>query len=681
VRWTAAAVAHPRSTVLAAVLLAVAALAFAAVHLELRTSNLDLVDPELPTVARFRDFAHAFGTPNVLVVVVEGDDPGAVHAAVDDLAPKLRAVAGVRSVVAGLPFDRTALAMLGVGPWFGSADGKLACLFVQPVDVESRAEALAPVVAGVKKVLSEEASDGSHPGISAGVTGLPAYALDDRDVIQHDVSRLSLVAFALVLLLFVTAFGAFVRPLAAMLSLLLAVAVTLGLAAVYPGHLTLLSAFFASILFGLGVDFGIHLVDRVEELLAAGHDTAAALPLAVDGLGNGLVVSALTTAGAFFALAFAGFRGFAELGVVAGAGVLVCLAATFTVLPALLVLLPARRRGERRLEERRLGRLLLALQSRPLAAVLAAAVLLSPLVAHPGFDSDYLNLQPRGSETVRLERDLVAKTDFSPQFAAFVVDDAGTAEDYAASLRRDPTVGAVRSAADLDALAFLSPTSERELAALRDAFVAADGRHAVYAYPDGDVWDPRVRDRFLDHLRRLDPGVTGMPVLGAFMIERSRRALRLGALLGSAVVLLFVAAGFRRLRPTLLAVVPTAGGVALMLALMRLLGIPFNPLNVMALPVVLGIAVDDGVHLVHRWLAEGGDLARTLAGTGRSVVLTSATSLAAFGSLVFTSHRGLASFAAVLCLGVGSALVLSVLLLPQLLRLALPATRIAGSST
>ena len=668
---TRLSVRRPRRVLAAAVLLATAAVAFAAVHLELRTSNLDLVDPALPPVARFRDFAATFGTPNVLLVVAEGDDPTAVRRALDAAAPELTALPGVRSVVAALPWDRTALALLGIPPGFGSEDGRLAVAFVQPADTESRAEALAPVVAGVRRVLGEAAAH--EAGVSLGVTGLPAYALDDRDVIQHDVSRLSLVAFALVLALFVAAFAALVRPLLAMVSLALAVAVTLGLATLYPGHLTLLSAFFASILFGLGVDFGIHLVDRVEELRATGLAEAEALPRAMAGIGRGLATGAVTTAGAFFALAFCGFRGFAELGVIAGTGVLVCLLATATVLPALLALFPPRRRRERRLGERRMGRLLLALQSRPLAALLAAAALLAPLAAHPGFDSDYLNLQPEGSETVRLEREVVRRTAFSPQFAALVAPSRDAAAALAARLAADPAVGAVRSAADLDLLAGLPVADPQALRALRAGFVAPDGRAAVYAYPQGDVWDPAVRDRFLAHVQRVDPTATGMPVLGKFMIDRSRRALAIGAVLGSLVVLLCVAADFRRLRPALLAVVPTFAGVAAMLALMRLCGVRFNPLNVMALPVVLGIAVDDGVHLVHRWLAERGDLARTLAGTGRSVVLTSLTSLAAFGSLAFTRHRGLASFAIVLSLGVGAALVASVLLLPQLLRLLLPA--------
>lgn len=195
-----------------------------------------------------------------------------------------------------------------------------------------------------------------------------------------------------------------------------------------------------------------------------------------------------------------------------------------------------------------------------------------------------------------------------------------------------------------------------------------DARFAVYAYPREDVWQPEKQDAFLDHMSAIDAGVTGMPVLGRFMVERSQRALSITAALGATLLLVGVFADFRRPWPALLAALPAFLTVASLHALMRLSGLAWNPLNVMALPVVLGIAVDDGVHLVHRFLTERGDLARTLASTGRSVVLTSATTIVAFGSLAFTSHRGLASFALALTIGVASALVISVIVLPELLR-------------
>jgi predicted RND superfamily exporter protein len=671
-RLAAVSVAHPwRVLAVTAVLVAVSA-GWAAGHLRLATSNLDLVDRKLPPVAAFRDFAREFGTPNLLVVVLEGGDPAALAAAVDRLEPRLAALPGVLGVEARLPWSAQTLRRFGAEPYFTSRDRRLFFLFVQPDDPDSSAAALAPFVSGVRQALAEAHLESS--GIHAGLTGLPKYALDDKEVIQRDIGSLSVLAFLLVLGLFVAAFASFLRPLAAMAALLAAVGVLLGPIAVYPGHLTLLSAFFASILFGLGVDYGIHVIDRVEELLAAGTAERQALVAAVESLAPGLATGALTTAFAFFSLDFCGFRGFEELGVIAGMGVLVCLLAMVTVLPALLALTsrrPAATRAPRRRPQRRLGRLLVRLQHPVTAVLVGGAALVAPLAGGPGFDTDYLNLQPKGSETVRLERQMVEGSGLSPQFAAFVTGSRREAAELTARLRRDTTVGEVHSVADLDLLAALGAAPEPgradQLEELRRRFESPAGRFAVYAYPDGDVWDAARQAEFLAHMRAVAPQVTGMPILGNFMIARSQRALKIAAVLSSLTILLWVAADFRKLRWTAAAVLPTFAGMAAMVGLMRLFGVPFNPLNVLALPVVLGIAVDDGVHIVHRFLAEGGALGPTLVGTGRSVVLTSLTSIAAFGALAWTSHRGLASFALALTLGVAAVLVLSVLVLPQVL--------------
>ena len=68
-------------------------------------------------MATFRAFARTFGTPNKLVVVLRGDDPEALESAVDDAAARLRAVPGVRGVLARLPYDAEALARLGRDPY------------------------------------------------------------------------------------------------------------------------------------------------------------------------------------------------------------------------------------------------------------------------------------------------------------------------------------------------------------------------------------------------------------------------------------------------------------------------------------------------------------------------------------------------------------------------------------
>lgn len=597
----AVAVRRPRTVLAVAAALALIAAGLVATRLELKSSNLDLVDPDLPEIARFRDFADRFGTPNVLVVVLEGSDGRVLGELAEAMAARLPSVTGVRSALARLPFRDETLGALGVDPYFRSDDGRLLFVFVQPDDPGSSATTIAPFVDGVREAVA--GLDPARYGATVGYTGLPQYALDDRDFVRDDISRLSGISFLLVAALFALGFRGLRAPLLAMAVLAFSALVTAGIAAVVPGHLTLVSAFFFSILFGLGIDYAIHLLGRVEELEAEDVALEVALVDAARFLGPGLGTGATTTALSFLVLLASGFRGFAELGGLAGVGILVALFATVALLPALLVLAPRRRSPAR--PRRRFAALLLRLQRPGLAVALAAASVAALAAGLPGFDGNYLDLEPKGSEAVRLEREMVARSRFAPQFAAFVAPDAEAAKALARRLRGEPTVAGVRAATDFAPL--LAVGAELDgYDDFRSLYVDSEGRQAVYAFPAGDVWNPEFQERFLAAMRSIDPRVTGMPVVGQFLVERSRQALRRTAWLAAAMLLLVVLADFRQPVAALLATLPTFLGLAAALGAMKLLGVPFNPLNVLALPVVLGIAEDSGVHLVHRFLAERG---------------------------------------------------------------------------
>ncbi|HSK76175.1 MAG TPA: MMPL family transporter [Thermoanaerobaculia bacterium] len=669
-RLAEAATARPGWTVAAALVLAALSLVFALARIEIKTSNLDLVDPGLPEVARFRDFAQSFGTPNVLVVVLEGNDPAKLRAAVDRTAAEIRGAHGVRAVFGRLPYEPASLfplAMMGIDPYFTSRDKTLAFLFVQPSDPDSSAETIAPFVKAVRERIA--AAHLETDGIHAGLTGLPQYALDDKDIIQRDTSRLSAVSFLLILGLFAVGFSEFSRPLLASATLAASGLFVLGVIAVVPGHLTLVSATFFSALFGLGIDYGTYVVDRFEEHLADGQEKRRALVTAVRELGPGLTTGALTTAFAFYTMMFSGFRGFEELGFIGGTGILIALFLMATLLPALLMLGGGKRRRERPLLERRVGRFLARVQRPGLAAALAVLTLAGLAFGLPRFDGDYLNLQPKDSEAVRLERKMIERSAFSPQFAAFVVDSPEKAKEITEKLRRQDTVGSVRSAADIALLDAVAKPIPGEHDAFLASFQAKDGRLAVYAYPNGNVWDPAFESRFLSQMRAIDPNVTGMPVLGRFMIDLSKHALLVTAALSAVVILLLVLLDLKSPAWSALALLPAVLSVAATLASMRLLGIDFNPLNVMALPVILGTVVDAGAQIVHRFREERRDLGRTLAGSGAAVLLCVLTTIVGFGALMFTTHRGLASFGIVLALGSTWSLLFSLFVLPGLLKL------------
>jgi hypothetical protein len=120
------------------------------------------------------------------------------------------------------------------------------------------------------------------------------------------------------------------------LPLLMSLTWTFGLAYVAFGALNLMTSTLGLVLFGLGIDYGIHFYARYTEERAAGLSTVDAAEKTFTSTGQAITVGALTTAAALFVLVAADFKGFSEFGLIAGAGVLFALIAMTVVMPALL---------------------------------------------------------------------------------------------------------------------------------------------------------------------------------------------------------------------------------------------------------------------------------------------------------------------------------------------------------
>ena len=110
---------------------------------------------------------------------------------------------------------------------------------------------------------------------------------------------------------------------------------------------------------------------------------------------------------------------------------------------------------------------------------------------------------------------------------------------------------------------------------------------------------------------------------------------------------------FRSIRHTLMALAPLAAGAVMTLGIMGLSGVPLNPANMIALPLILGVGVDNGVHVLHDYRGRSGKRAYILAATtGLGVAAVSSTTALGFGTLMIARHKGLAGLGLVLSLGV-----------------------------
>ena len=630
------------------------------------------------------------------------------------------------------------------------------------------------------------------PGLSAGVTGTKALGNDEMLSAQNDTAVATLVSLTGIALLYVLFFRRVRHPICIVTALLIGLSWTLGFVALTVGHLTIITVFIAPMLLGLADDFGVHFMTRYEEERIKGHDPADAVTVVFEQTVPSILAGACTTSLAFFAVVLADFRGVQELGIISGSGVLLCVVAVLSFLPAAVLTLDAIRPWRAVSHDRtalhhaftRLG----AGVERHRRGVLALAGLTGTacLVALPAVSFDYnlLNLQARGTESVDWEHRIIENSQRSSWNALATASTPEATRAKAQAFAALPSVDRVESIATLvpekqderiSALGALRPliadlpqpdatpqpveidrllttldklrlkirdesdddspsveasrlretrahlqavretltdllaaeaesrlagfqrdlfedfaatwsllrnnlapagpiTLEDVPASLRERFVSRDGgRFLLQIYPEEDIWEREPLTTFITELRRVDPDVTGSPVIGYESIGAMKDGYIEAAWYALLAILIFTYAALRRVGDALLAVLPLGLGMVWTAGLMWLGGVQFNLANMVAAPLIIGIGVENGIHLVHRCrqgTAEGfrSPAASLIAGsTGQAVVLFSLTTMVGFGSLMVASYYGIFSIGLLLSLAVGSVLVASIVVLPLLL--------------
>ena len=205
---------------------------------------------------------------------------------------------------------------------------------------------------------------------------------------------------------------------------------------------------------------------------------------------------------------------------------------------------------------------------------------------------------------------------------------------------------------------------------LRARFVGVTGKYLLQVYPEKDVWQRANQKEFVDQLRTIDPNVTGTPVQLLEYTELLKKSYEEAALYSLGAIVVLVIIHFRSLTSVLLSLLPVAIGSIWLGGLMGWFGVPFNPANIMTLPLVLGIGVTNGIHILNRFAEE--QRANILAhSTGKAVFVSGLTTIAGFGSLILAQHQGIRSLGYLMAAGVTTCMVAGLTFLPALLNLTL----------
>jgi uncharacterized protein len=211
-------------------------------------------------------------------------------------------------------------------------------------------------------------------------------------------------------------------------------------------------------------------------------------------------------------------------------------------------------------------------------------------------------------------------------------------------------------------------------AQLKSRFVNSDGtKFLLQIFPKKNVWEKEAQEEFVQQLRRVDPDVTGNPVIGYESIKAMKEGYIEGGVYAFLAIILVTFFSLWRVGDTMLAILPLGLGIIWTAGLMWIFDLKFNLANLVAVPLIIGIGVENGIHLVHRYREEGiGGPALVAGSTGQSVALFSLTTMIGFGSLMVAKYYGIFSMGLLLTIAVGSVLVASLTVLPLLLFRSLP---------
>ncbi|HSU53640.1 MAG TPA: MMPL family transporter [Candidatus Dormibacteraeota bacterium] len=638
-----------------------------------------------------------------------------------------------------------------------------------------------------------EQTKGEVPGVNVGITGEPVLEEDEMHQSQKDTTVASIASLLICALIFIYGYQQTGRPVKATFCLLIGLGYTMAFAATTIGHLNILTITFVPILIGLAIDYGVHLISRYEEELRKGKTQEEALTRAMAFTGQGIVTGALTTAGAFLAMAFTDFKGIQEMGIICGGGLLVCLVPMLTILPVLLLRgrqnVIDHQQGDVDARRARIESLWLDRPGTVTAITLVLCALAATQIRKVYFDYDLLNMQSEGLPSVVFEEKLIdanrqttnanAK---SVLFGAVIATNLQEAAELEQQLTNLSSVAGVESMTrflneqqskklklvsdikqDLQNLTFSPPDSrpvdlnhlsatlystdgylqsavtvtktnepalsqqleslEKAIArlrrqilegdarglqtnslklaafqralfddvgdtfdglqhqdtsgplrvqdlpeALRDRFIGVTGKYLLMVYPRKDVWMRDNQKEFIDQVSKVYPNVTGTPVQLYHYTQLLKTSYEEAARYSLIAIAILVFVHFRSPLSVALALIPVGIGVLWLGGLMGYFGVPLNPANIMTLPLVIGIGVTNGIHILNRFAEEQTPsiLARS---TGKAVLVSGLTAIAGFGSLILAQHRGIRSLGYVMSAGLATCMLAGLTFLPAILNL------------
>jgi len=609
--------------------------------------------------------------------------------------------------------------------YYFNADKSLIAIFIKPDIASSDLGFTSSLLKIIREKIDTLDLNVYSDNMQVEYTGRYQKKIDLQDQMQADMGTASLVALLLVIGYLLLHFRRIEALILITLPLIMGIILTFGFAYLIYGSLNILTAFIGVILLGLGIDHGIHLLSRYQDERNKGLDENQVITNTFTETGRAVSIAALTTLVIFIGLSFSEFRAFNEFGTIAAGGMVFIVLSYLLCMPPLLKLTAKYTWKQKTSAHKKMYFTLFnhKWQNTILALSSVAIIFLSMNIDNVRFNYDFESLGNADLRSFQLDHQVNELLGYS-QTPMVALSDNEEQERYVSELFRDnqETLG------DKSGIDFLLSSSDlipieqatkeklikkiaKTLKKVKDSWMENDEdlkllndfrtmvktkpfayedlpleirqlfgsqnnveKGVIMLFPSVSLSDgKRVLD-LADEVRSVkQSNGQHLAVAGESMIladilnlvfKESPRVL----LISTVFILLLMWLFMRRVSYTILCLVPAALTISLTLGMMAIFSIELNYINMLMIPILLGIGVDSGIHIVSRSI-EGHTLNEILNETGLAIFGSIFTSGLGIGALLLTNHAGLNSLAYVAIIGLTINLFVSLLLLPALLNL------------
>lgn len=580
-------------------------------------------------------------------------------------------------------------------------------------DIEVRNE----IFDGLYDIIDDvNAMNSEYDDLEVGFTGgMMVMDYESDQMALGDLYITTLITFIFILIVLFLTFRSISLPLLSIIPLIMGIIITAGIIQLWLGELGFFTSTFAVLLFGIGIAFCIHILSRFMDEYRISGDIEYSMERTYRFTGMGVILGGLTTSTVFFALYFGKTEAVHEMGFVAALGLMITMVCVLFVIPALVRLrMRYGKLGEKLQKDKKREFNILSpagsiIKRFFLVFILIMLVTVAFMVIKlpdAEISGDITEIQPTDIPSYRQLEKIKDHFNYTENYVLLTCGSYQELENDIGIFSKNEEILGIESIYDY------IPTDQSEklaiLYGIRDEIgtehtpdwlevdeitwkdiPSSIRKNWVYQNGDeiqflirltmkGDIFREDYNDRIMKDIEMTNHNVTSQAMVFNALIDLMTDDVINVSIYATIPVMMIVFIGFRRINPlyTILAFIPVAFGLMGILAFYEFFNVDLNVISILMAPLVIGIGIDNGIHLINRYMEEGkGSVPLVIKQTGKAISLTSITTILAFSSFTMADHPGMRSLGRVPVLGLALCLVASIFFLPPVLVLIFERTR------